>query len=244
LHRFFIEDVLSARVLIKGQDAYHIRHVLRMRAGERVTLVDGQGKAALAEIECFEEAGVVLCLSEEIPEQREAPVKVHLAQALPKGDKMDWIVQKAVELGVDTIYPVETAHCVVQYDWKKKTLKQERWQKIAAEAAKQCKRSRIPRVEKIQTLDEFLVNCRDNMAKILLYEGVCRQGMKTVLQSLAADEFLLLVGPEGGFSASEAALCREHGMEAASAGPRILRTETAGLAGITMIMYEYGDLGG
>ena len=154
------------------------------------------------------------------------------------------VVQKAVELGASAVIPLETAQCVVQYEAGKKKAKQERWQKIAMEAAKQSKRSHIPQVKEIQSLSDCLSSMPEDVYKIMLYEGRNPQGIKQILQRQRAKEVLLLVGPEGGFSASEVELCQRHGVHVVSMGPRILRTETAGLAGIAIVMYEYGDLGG
>ncbi len=244
MHRFFIEGLLSAEIRITGQDAIHIQRVLRLQSGDFVVVVDPKGATGLAQIKKLEDKNILLSLQETLAEERESPVRVYLAQGLPKSDKMDLIVQKAVELGASAVIPLETAQCVVQYEAGKKKAKQERWQKIAMEAAKQSKRSHIPQVKEIQSLSDCLSSMPEDVYKIMLYEGRNPQGIKQILQRQRAKEVLLLVGPEGGFSASEVELCQRHGVHVVSMGPRILRTETAGLAGIAIVMYEYGDLGG
>jgi 16S rRNA (uracil1498-N3)-methyltransferase len=157
---------------------------------------------------------------------------------------MDYIIQKAVELGVSAVYPIEMDHCVVQYDNAKKNARRERWQKISAEAAKQCGRTRVPSVESIQGLAGLFSSLPDGVVVIMLYEGQASQGLKQALAEKPATSYLLLVGPEGGFSSKEVATCQEYGASIVTMGPRILRTETASLAGVAMIMYEYGDMGG
>jgi 16S rRNA (uracil1498-N3)-methyltransferase len=231
-------------MFIHGQDAHHISRVLRLQVGDTIVVVAPDGQAATAQIKDLAIDQVTLFLQEAIIEQKEAPVNVYLAQGLPKNDKMDYIVQKAVELGVKAVYPIQMEHSVVQYDSTKKNARRERWQKLSVEAAKQCGRALVPTVEPIQSLAELLAGLPEQVVLIMLYEGQATQGLKQVLAEKPAASYLLLVGPEGGFSAKEVALCQEQGACIVTIGPRILRTETASLAGVAMIMYEYGDLGG
>jgi len=231
-------------MFIHGQDAHHISRVLRLKVGDSIVVVAPNGQAGTAQIKDLAIDQVTLLLQEAIVEQKEAPVNVYLAQGLPKSDKMDYIVQKAVELGVKAVYPIQMEHSVVQYDHNKKKARRERWQKLSVEAAKQCGRTLVPTVEPIQGLTELLAGLPKQIVVIMLYEGQVIQGLKQVLAEKPAASYLLLVGPEGGFSTKEVALCQEHGASIATLGPRILRTETASLAGVAMIMYEYGDLGG
>jgi 16S rRNA (uracil1498-N3)-methyltransferase len=156
---------------------------------------------------------------------------------------MDYIVQKVVELGVSRIIPLETTHCVVKYDTAKQRTRRERWQKIAHEAAKQCGRAVIPTVSPVQPLAELLANVPEQMVVIMLYEGDARRSLKSILQHHPSVNYLLIVGPEGGFSSLEVSECKQHGAQIVTLGPRILRTETAGLAAVSAVMYEHGDLG-
>jgi len=244
VRRFFIDAPLGAQMWIQGQDAHHIARVLRMQVGDPIVVVAPDGSAGIANINTILADKVVLTLQERIIEDKEAPVNVYLAQGLPKSDKMDYIVQKAVELGVKGIYPMAAEHSVVQYDQAKKNKRQERWQKIAVEAAKQCGRAVIPMVEPIRDLATILGSVATETVILMLYEGQTAQGLKQGLAEHHAQNFLLLVGPEGGFSSSELALCQNHGACIVTLGPRILRTETAALAGVSIVLYEYGDLGG
>lgn len=244
MRRFFIDAPLGAEMSIQGQDAYHISRVLRLQVGDPIVVVAPDGSAGIAAIKSILGDMVVLTLQETIVEDKEAPVHVYLAQGLPKSDKMDYIVQKAVELGIKGIYPMTAEHSVVQYDQPKKNKRLERWQKIAVEAAKQCGRAIVPIVEPIRSLTTILECLAAETVVLMLYEGQTAQGLKQALVEHHAQNYLLLVGPEGGFSAKEVALCQSHGACIVTLGPRILRTETAALAGVSIVMYEYGDLGG
>jgi len=244
LRRFFIDTPLEAEMSIQGQDAFHISRVLRLQVGNSIIIVAPDGSAGLAEINSILVDSVVCTLKETILEDKETSLNVYLAQGLPKSDKMDYIVQKAVELGVKGIYPMDAEHSVVQYDQAKKNKRLERWQKIAVEAAKQCGRARVPIVEPIRGLAAILGSLEGETVVLMLYEGQTALGMKEALAKYRAQNYLLLVGPEGGFSAKEVALCQDHGACIVTLGPRILRTETAALAGVSIVLYEYGDLGG
>lgn len=244
MRRFFIETPLQDEVFIQGQDARHISKVLRLQVGDKLILVAPDGSAGIGQIQNLDGDEVVLQLLETISEDKEAPVNVYVAQGLPKSDKMDYIVQKAVELGVQGIYPMAAEHCVVQYDPAKRKARRERWQKIALEAAKQCGRGVVPIVEPIESLASILAGIDPDTIVMMLYEGQAAQGLKQALAEKPGKNYLLLIGPEGGFSAKEVALCENHGVTVVTMGPRILRTETAALAGVAIVMYEYGDLGG
>ncbi len=244
MRRFFIDQPVEANFAITGSDARHIARVLRLQAGEEVDVVGSDGRAARAVIEVVALQQIELRFLEWLQESKEPPVNVSLAQGLAKGDKMDFIIQKAVELGVSRVIPLETERCVVRYEGKKRQDRVVRWQSIAAEAAKQCRRSFVPQVTEIMGLKRLLAELPPDATAIMLYEAENKQGLKDMLQKHSAREFLLLIGPEGGFSEAEAALCREHGVLMAGMGPRILRTETAATASLAVLMYEHGDLGG
>lgn len=244
MRRFFIETPLLAEMSIQGQDARHISRVLRLQVSDDLILVAPDGSAGIAKITSIGIDEVILQLVETIIEDKEAPVHIYLAQGLPKSDKMDYIVQKAVELGVRGIYPMAAEHCVVQYDQAKQRARRERWQKIAVEAAKQCGRAVVPVVEPVASLASILAGVDPETIVMMLYEGQAAQGLKQALAEKRGKSYLLLIGPEGGFSTKEVALCENHGVSVVTMGPRILRTETAALAGVAIVMYEYGDLGG
>jgi 16S rRNA (uracil1498-N3)-methyltransferase len=153
-------------------------------------------------------------------------------------------VQKAVEIGAAGVIPMAVDFSTVKYDEAKKTARRERWQKIAQEAAKQCGRDLVPTVTPIRSLSEVLAEAGPDTAIIMLYEKEITTSLKASLTGCLAKSYLLLVGPEGGFSPAEATLCREKGARIVTIGPRILRTETAALAALAIVLYQNGDLGG
>ena len=244
LRRFFLAGSLKEIMTIGGSEARHMLRVLRLSIGAKVILVDSEGQAAIAEISGSENDQVQLNLIEKINEDREASVVVRLAQGLPKSDKMDYIVQKAVELGVSEIIPLVTDECVVKYDQAKQQSRRERWQKIAFEAAKQCRRTKVPVIAAMQDLAKLLTSVTKDTEIIILYEGQTPLGLKQALEARQASCYLLVIGPEGGFSNREVALAEEKGACLVTMGPRILRTETAAVAALTAVMYHHGDIGG
>lgn len=244
MRRFFLSDKLTADLVVTGGEAHHMLRVLRFAAGDQVVVVDPEGQAAVAKITKTADSEVFLTVEQKLEEEQEAPIIVRLAQGLPKSDKMDYIVQKAVELGVSEIIPVATDESVVRYDAGKQQSRRDRWQKIAAEAAKQCRRTRVPVIAPVQDLAQVLLATDHNTQIIVLYEGQVPLGLKKALAEKTGSEYLLIIGPEGGLSSREVKLSQERGASIVTMGPRILRTETAALAAITAVMYEHGDLGG
>lgn len=242
MRRFFI-DALADHFCITGEDAHHLMHVLRAKNGQQIVVADAQKKVALAEIISFEENCVQLQCLQELAADTEAPVAVTLVQWLPKADKMDFIVQKAVELGVQRIIPVAGDHCVVKYDAAKRENRRKKWQKIAEEAAKQCGRTILPQVEPVTSLKDVLENAGHDVC-IMCYEGQVPCTLGAFLAQQTGEQFSLFIGPEGGFSQAETALCTDYGVQMVTMGPRILRAETASLAAIAIVLYEKGDLGG
>jgi 16S rRNA (uracil1498-N3)-methyltransferase len=243
MRRIFIQGPLSDFMDVKGEAARHIGFSLRMAVGDLLGVAGQDGRCGEAEIVRMTGETVTLAL-QKISDSTEPPVDVWLAQALPKGDKMDLIVQKAVELGVKGIFPLQTQHCIVRYDATKQAEKIRRWQKISQEAAQQCGRGMVPTVGPFVTLPLLFENTPADTQVLMLYESEGRQGLRSLLTQDLCGSWLLIVGPEGGFDVSEAAFCRSKGARLAGLGPRILRTETAGLAALSAIMYECGDLGG
>lgn len=243
MRRFFFPGPLTPEMIITSDDGHHIARVLRLKPGDCIVVVGQDGQACQAEIVAVDGSSVKVACRQALTETKEPPVEVWLAQGLPKGDKMEYIIQKAVELGVSRILPVETAHTVVRYDTEKKAARRERWQKIAYEAAKQCGRAAVPEIAPVQTLSALLKMTLPETV-FMLYEGHPARGLKDALRMTTSESYLLLIGPEGGFSSDEVLLCRQRGAHIVTMGPRILRTETAALAALTAVLYERGDLGG
>ncbi|MBR6511605.1 MAG: 16S rRNA (uracil(1498)-N(3))-methyltransferase [Phascolarctobacterium sp.] len=243
MHRFFIPQLYNEEMTITGVDAKHIGKVLRMQPGDKLQIVSDDGVSALAEVAAITESTVTVRCLEKLAESHEPAVKITLAQGLAKGEKMDFIIQKAVELGAYSIVPVAMEHSVVRLDGFKADKKVERWQKIAEAAAKQSKRDIIPQVQDVQTMKEMLAN-NDCKTKIIAYECEDRMSLKTALREAGQmEDLLLIIGPEGGISEGELVKAREAGAVPVSLGRRILRAETAGLVAMSAIFYETGDLG-
>lgn len=245
MHRFFIPQLYNEEMYLEGVDARHIGRVLRMQPGDKLQIVSDDGVSALAQITAVSGERVYVRCLEKLAESHEPRVKLVLAQGLAKGEKMDFIIQKAVEMGAYSIVPVAMEHSVVRLEGVKAIKKVERWQKIAESAAKQSKRDIIPEVQPVQTMEQMLARntCR---TKIIAYECEDRLSLKAALKEADAaniSELLLIIGPEGGISESELEQARATGATPVSLGRRILRAETAGLVAISAIFYETGDLG-
>ena len=237
--RFFIEPTEEKEIIINGEDARHIAKTLRMGPGEGVTLCDGQGKDYACEIERITDNAVILCVQAVAQNTSEPSVHLTLYQALPKGDKMEMIIQKAVELGVSRVIPVLTSRCVSRPDDKSAKKKIERWQKIATEAAKQCGRGKIPKIEPVMSFETALQQA-DQQARLLFYE----RGGQAVEQLLGREttSVAIVVGAEGGFEQKEVELAGRYGFFPVGLGPRILRCETAPLTAASIVMYLTGNM--
>ena len=230
--RFFLEPPVMEPIVLQGENARHIALSLRMKAGDALTVCDGQGTDFECTIASITPQQVELAMVHKIPTQSEPTVRVTLYQGVPKSDKFDTVVQKAVELGVSAVVPVMMSRCVSRPDAKSMEKKCIRWQKIAAEAAKQSGRGIVPQVMPCITFAEALRTAGGQ--KILFYE--CGGTPLTELVSPDAEEISLFIGPEGGISGQELEAAVEAGAQTATLGPRILRTETAPLAALTAVM--------
>ena len=245
MRRLFYKGLLADTIEITGSDAHHLMHVMRAKAGQEVTVVDDEGSVARMEMTAFREEAVTLVLKERLAANTESPLELVLAQCLLKADKMDYVVQKAVELGVTEIVPVKSHNCVVRYDAKKAAARQQRWQKIAEEAAKQCGRTSLTEVTPITDLSNLIRENSDteDTEIVFCYENEDETTVKSCLQAAKGKRLILLIGPEGGFTLDEAQAVQEAGGKAVTLGPRILRAETAAVAAVTVAQYENGDLG-
>lgn len=243
MYRFFVEagQLNEEPVWIAGADYNHIRNVLRMKPGEEVLLCDGSDKEYLCRIEGFneEEQKVLLCINDVFGNARELPAKITLFQGYPKGDKLETIVQKAVELGAFEIVPVSMKRCVVKLDEKKAAKKVERLSAISLSAAKQSKRGKIPEVMRVMSLKEACEYAKDMDYILLPYENA--QGMAVARQLIGEAKnkkrIGIFIGPEGGFEPSEVEMIQAIGGKMLSLGHRILRTETAGMTILSLLMF-------
>ena len=246
MHRFFVPQLYNEEMYIVGVDARHISKVLRMQPGAQLQIVSDDGVSAMAEITAIDSERVTVRCLEKLAESHEPRVKLVLAQGLAKGEKMDFIIQKAVEMGAYSVIPVAMEHSVVRLDGAKAAKKVERWQKIAESAAKQSKRDIIPEVQPVQSMTEMLAKCTCQ-TKIIAHECEDRLSLKAALKAAeeagGISELLLIIGPEGGISEGELEQARQAEAVPVSLGRRILRAETAGLVAISAVFYETGDLG-
>lgn len=239
MYNFFVDD--SARVgdrfLISGKDHNHIRNVLRMQVGDTF-LVSCGGTGSLCRLARMDEDTVEAEIVEEDCRNTELPVRFYLFQGLPKGDKLELIIQKAVELGAAGIVPVEMSRCVVKLDDKKKKARRERWQSIAESAAKQSKRSVIPEVSDVLTYQRAVERAAELDLFLVPYENergmaATREALERIRPGMSVG---ILIGPEGGFEDGEMELARRAGGTVISLGQRILRAETAAVTAVAMGM--------
>jgi 16S rRNA (uracil1498-N3)-methyltransferase len=245
--RFFVppDQIKDSRIRIAGPDVNHIARVLRLGRGSALTILDGRGKSYAAVIQELGREEVFCEINNELPSIPACPVKVTLVQGIPKSEKMDLIIQKGTELGISKVIPLICSRCVVRLAGDQLPRKQERWQRIALEASKQCRRPDVPEVAVPAELDEVLGCLPANCTALIPWEEENNVSLKDLLHEIkAVQEVYIFIGPEGGFTAGEVAAAQAAGVRPVTLGPRILRTETAGMAVITMVLYRWGDLGG
>ncbi len=241
MYRFFVEpeQIEESCVRITGGDVNHIRNVLRMRAGEELLVCCGDEWEYTCRITGFEDGEVRAEILDAQKPGKELPSRITLFQCLPKGDKMELIVQKAVELGAAEVVPVSSGRCVVKLDAKKAAARVKRWNAIAEGAAKQSKRMTVPKVHEVMTFRQALEYAAAMDVRLMPYEKA--EGMEATRKRLAAiapgQSVAVLIGPEGGFEDGEAEAAARAGFAHISLGRRILRTETAGLTALSILMY-------
>lgn len=244
MYHFFVseEQINGENAYIEGSDVNHIANVLRMKPGEELLISVRGDWDYLCKIVDIETDRVNLKVLESM-EQRELPVNITLLQGIPKSDKLEMIIQKAVELGVSEIIPVKTKRVVVKIDEKKADTKVNRWNAIAESAAKQSKRSIIPKVYEPMSIDNALEIVKDFGVKLIPYEnadGIDKT--RRILDNMdKTKNIAVFIGPEGGFEESEVERIKNSGFEVITLGKRILRTETAGLALLSNIMIRLED---
>lgn len=246
MNRFFIEKEqlqLEENIInIEGEDVKHIKDVLRLKVGDRIEVLC-EKVVYVCNIQSIEKARILLDIIDSYEGRNEASIHLCLYQGLAKGQKMDLIIQKATEIGVSEIYPMVTNRTVVKInDIKKENKKVDRWNKIALEAAKQCKRDVVPIVHNIISFEE-VIHLLDNEENILVpYEEEESIHIKNIINKFSDRKIHILIGPEGGFECEEIDKLKEINSQIVSLGPRILRTETAGLVTMSVLLYELGDL--
>jgi len=239
--RLFVSGALSndAELVLRGEQANYLGRALRSRVGDTVTVFNGDGGEWPACIEQISKTSVTLRLGAGVETTTESPLKIHLVQGISRGERMDFVVQKATELGVSRITPVLTHHGMVKLDQKRADKRRQHWQHVAESACEQSGRTQPPRIDEPVALNTWFGD-RDAVGTL---EVVLQAGATASLASLSTPTagLCLLVGPEGGFSEREYEDAEIAGFQAASLGPRILRTETAALAAVTVAQSCWGD---
>lgn len=251
--KFFVkqEQIEENKIIIQGQDVNHIKKVLRAKIGDELQICNSdKGENFLCDIEKIEIENIICNIKEKIEEQIESNVEVTIFQGLPKADKMEYIIQKSVELGVYDITPVEMKRCVVKLDDKDKVKKVDRWQKISEVAAKQCGRDIIPKINNVINIKKVCDFIKNYDIVLVAYENEKQNSLKEQLKNIkntlmtANDRKIrigIVIGPEGGLEEHDVQLLNDNGAKIITLGKRILRTETVALNVLSIIMYELED---
>lgn len=245
MQRYFVNKKANEnQFFIDAEDRHHIVKVMRMQIGDKLICVEPEGKSAVCKIAEITDEQVVADVVQWKEEISELPIVVTIASGLPKGDKLEWIIQKGTELGAKEFIPFSAARSVVKWDEKKAAKKIERWQKIAKEAAEQSHRAYLPEVVSPMSFKEMLTRSKNYHYRVAAFEEESRNGETSIfaktLQGMQSGESLLLVfGPEGGLSEEEVQLLQAHDFALCGLGPRILRTETAPLYTLAAISYHF-----
>lgn len=244
--RFFIPTTQFAgdRIVLNGTDRHHLLTVLRKEIGDEVLICNGKGQEFLARIQSLNPTEVLLELTSEVSHPVEPKVRINLVQSLPKADKFEWILQKNTELGVSHFQPVITERSIVKLDATAMEKKYVRWQTIIREAAEQAGRRIIPELALICRWPEVLKSLPTGIT-LIPWEGERELTLKRQLEKVKdlPETVNILIGPEGGFSIADVTAAQAAGAIPVTLGPRILRTETAGLVVASVILYHFGDLG-
>lgn len=242
MYRFFVEPEACGgeNIRITGEDRNHIKNVLRLKCGEQITVSNGCDREYICEIIAYTESEVLVRILDVLGSNAELPTEITLYQGFPKADKMELIIQKAVELGAVRIVPVMTKRTIVKLDEKKAAKRLERYNAIALSAAKQSKRGRIPMVERVMSFQEAVEDAKKSDMNLIPYEDA--KGLehsKAVIHQVKGKKTLgIFIGPEGGFEEQEVEAVKAIGGECITLGHRILRTETAGMTLLSILMFE------
>ncbi|CAG7634595.1 16S rRNA (uracil(1498)-N(3))-methyltransferase [Paenibacillus allorhizosphaerae] len=254
MQRYFITPAQFAgdTVLIQGDDAHHLIRVMRAKPGDAFIVSDGESREAIVKVRSVGKDEVLADPVEWLSMENEPLVDIWIAQSLPKGDKMELVIQKGTEIGAALFLPFVSERTVVQLDSKKEGKRVDRWQKIAKEAAEQAHRNKVPVVESPLTWKELLQRVSEADCAWICYEKESTQELRSAIQQALAPKegtagrrkLILIIGPEGGFTEQEVTAAEAAGCRSISLGKRILRTETAAMVGLTCILYEAGEMGG
>ena len=242
MYHFFAEheNIHDSYIDIVGSDVNHIKNVLRFKEGDKLLIRSGDNVDYECSIASMSDEYIRADILSKDEQGKELPSRIILFQGLPKADKMELVIQKCIEIGVDRIVPVKTEHAVVKLEGKEEK-KLQRWNKIAESAAKQCGRGKIPVVDRLMTFKEAINEATSLDGAIIPYEKEKENSLKTFAKNFKGKSIGIFIGPEGGFSEEEISFAIENGVKSVTLGKRILRTETAGLVASVILLYELED---
>src|SRR5690625_4157539 len=250
MQRYFVPEYNwnNEIVTIRGEDARHIKVVMRFQQGDYIICNRLDGKAAICSITNLTKQTVHLQVVEWLNNNNELPVHVTIAQGLPKGNKMDYILQKGTELGASQFCFFQAERSIVKWDAKKSKQKIKRFEKIVKEASEQCHRNRIPVISEISSLEKLIEQCKVYDIMLFAYEEEVSSNQyhsfaKSLSNASTGDKMIIFIGPEGGFSQREVKTLKSNNVAPVRFGPRILRTETASLYALASISYQFEELG-
>lgn len=245
MQRYFVNDEqwIKDEVIITDDDYHHMTRVMRMKIGDKVICNHPTGKSATCQINAINDKEVMLTVIDYLDETTELPVKVTIAQGLPKRDKLEFVLQKGTELGASRFLPFEAARSVTKWNKKKGKSRLKRFRKIVKEASEQSHRQLLPEVDEPKSIAQLIEASDGYDVKIVAYEEEAKTNeLKTAFDSLGhGDKMIVCIGPEGGFSKDEIELLKEHGFQSVRLGPRILRTETASLYVLASLSYHFEE---
>jgi 16S rRNA (uracil1498-N3)-methyltransferase len=243
--RFYVPQpqIENGMLRVEGNEVRHIRRVLRLKVGDEIVVFNGSAKEYEGKIVEEGPSSVVIMIQSILSSKRESPLEITLAQSLLKGEKMDYIIQKATELGIKEIIPFFSSRSVPLLEKSRRLRRHHRWEKIAIEASKQCGRGVFPKVDPLQDYSEMLQNISQDFLRLILWEKEGARLKKVLEGSKEKRKIFFIVGPEGGLSQEEVECAKEKGFIPVTLGKRILRSETASLCLLSILQYEWGDIG-
>ena len=241
MSRFFVpkESVKARTIEVSGKEAHHILDVMRLKVLDKIVAFDGTGKEYVGFIKDIRKGALSVEIVETRSPQGAEGAKITLLQAIPKKEKMDYVIEKATELGVYAIIPLMTERTIPRWEASKKNAREDRWRKIAREAARQCGRVDIPNISAITSFKECVKNSTDHDLALIAVLNDETVSIREALSAFRGGKIAMAIGPEGDFTPSEALLAKESGFKAVSLGPRILKSDTAGLASLAILNYEF-----
>lgn len=243
MSRFYVpkDSIKGNNIFVGGNEAHHILDVMRLKKFDKVVTFDGTGKEYYGFIKEEDARSLIIEITDVHIVSNDKNIKITLAQAIPKKDKIDYIIEKATELGVHSIIPILTARTIPDWDEKKKVRQLERWQKIALESSKQCGRPDIPDISEVTRFEDLLKKSAVYDSRIIATVDEKAVGVKDILKNFKKGSIIFVIGPEGDFTPEEINKSRETGFKSVSLGRLVLRSDTAGPAVLAMINYEFSS---